>query len=195
MSVEWPESIEFENFNIIIPDTRSVASSRRGVSQTEDTAFIIHVATFTVPRRLTQAQAATVWGTLVNAHRSSLIVQLPAVINASVFPGVLSMNSNWSSDMGFSASVKGFDTAVELALGTFISIRTGGLWYLYTVGATAAAGSATRTVTMAGLPRVTHLADDQVRVNQARIQGYVTFSPRLTDYNLHDGFEFEVREI
>jgi hypothetical protein len=48
---------------------------------------------------------------------------------------------------------------------------------------------------MASLPRVSHSVNDAVRVEAARIQGYVTFSPRLTDYNLHDGFDFEVREI
>ena len=192
MAAQWPEAIGFESVEVSLVDTRKLITGPNGAGQVADRAVRRHVARFRVPP-LDQTQSAQVWAVLNNASRSTLIVQIPAAINAAPDVGTPAVNTAWSA--GFELSVKSLASGAALPAGNWLSIQTGGRWYLYVVGATAAAGSTTRTVTMAGLPRVTHAVDDPVRIATARIQGYLSFSPRLTNYNLYDGFDFEVREI
>jgi hypothetical protein len=78
--------------------------------------------------------------------------------------------------------------------GQFISILTGGRYYLYTLAADSAAGSATRTVTLTSTTRAAHASGNTVDVAAPMIEGWVDLKSLSADVNSHYGFSVAIEE-
>jgi len=78
--------------------------------------------------------------------------------------------------------------------GQFISVSTGGRWYLYTLAADSAAGSASRTVTLTSTTRAAHVSTDPVEVLTPYIEGWIDLKSLSADVNSHYGFSLAIEE-
>ena len=78
--------------------------------------------------------------------------------------------------------------------GQFISVLTGGRYYLYTLAADSAAGSATRTVTLTSTTRAAHANGNTVDVAAPMIEGWVDLKSLSADVNSHYGFSVAIEE-
>ena len=78
--------------------------------------------------------------------------------------------------------------------GQFISISTGGRWYLYTLDADSAAGSATRTVTLTSTTRAAHTSGDSVEVTAPWIEGWIEQSSLTVNNAGHYSFSVSIKE-
>jgi hypothetical protein len=78
--------------------------------------------------------------------------------------------------------------------GQFMSIRTGGRWYLYTPDADSPAGSASRSITLTSTTRAAHAVSDPVEIATPYIEGWITPGPIIAEPDQHYRFSLNIRE-
>lgn len=93
-----------------------------------------------------------------------------------------------------SLPLAGIASGYEFVAGQFISILTGGRYYLYTLAADSPAGSATRTVTLTSTTRAAHASGNTVDVTTPMIEGWVDLKSLSADINAHYGFSLAIEE-
>lgn len=82
----------------------------------------------------------------------------------------------------------------SLLAGQFISILTGGVYYLYTLAADSPAGASSRTVTLTSTTRAAHASGNTVDVAQPMIEGWIDMQSLSADVNAHYGFSLAIEE-
>lgn len=89
-----------------------------------------------------------------------------------------------------------FGAATSLAMfsGQFLSISTGGRWYLYTLDADSAAGSASRNLTLTSTTRASHAIFDPVEISTPWIEGWIEQSSISVNAAGHYVFRLSIKE-
>jgi hypothetical protein len=82
----------------------------------------------------------------------------------------------------------------SLFKGQFISVQTGGIWYLYTLAADSLAGSSSRTVTLTSTTRAAHVNTNVVEITSPVIEGWINPSEITVEPDMHYKFSLSVRE-
>lgn len=78
--------------------------------------------------------------------------------------------------------------------GQFLSISTGGRWYLYTPDADSPAGAASRSITLTSTTRAAHAVSDPVEIATPWIEGWITPGPIVVEPDMHYKFSLNIRE-
>jgi hypothetical protein len=82
----------------------------------------------------------------------------------------------------------------SLFKGQWISVQTGGIWYLYVLAADSLAGAANRTVTLTSTTRAAHANTNAVEVTNPVIEGWIEPSEIVAEADLHYRFSLRVKE-
>lgn len=82
----------------------------------------------------------------------------------------------------------------SLFKGQFISVQTGGFWYLYTLDADSPAGAANRTVTLTSTTRAAHANTNAVEITNPVIEGWLTPGEIVIEPDMHYKFSCSIRE-
>ena len=90
--------------------------------------------------------------------------------------------------------ISGITSGLALLAGQFISISTGGRWYLYTLDADSPAGSTTRTLTLTSTTRAAHVSTDPVEIATPWIEGWITPDAISAEPDQHYRFSMSIRE-
>ena len=88
----------------------------------------------------------------------------------------------------------GIAAGYSLLAGQFLSILTGGRYYLYTLAADSLAGAASRTVTLTSTTRAAHASGNTVDVAAPMIEGWVDLKSLSADVQAHYGFSLAIEE-
>jgi hypothetical protein len=78
--------------------------------------------------------------------------------------------------------------------GQFISVQTGGRWYLYTLDADSPAGASSRSVTLTSTTRAAHASGNSVEVSAPWIEGWIEQTSLTANTAAHYGFTLSIRE-
>jgi hypothetical protein len=94
-----------------------------------------------------------------------------------------------------SLPVVGVNSTLAMKAGQFLSISTGGRWYLYTLSADSNAGTTSRTLQLTSTTRAAHASGDVVEIAEPWIEGWIQGDPSVSvDVNQHYTFGVSVRE-
>lgn len=78
--------------------------------------------------------------------------------------------------------------------GQFLSISTGGRWYLYTPDADSPAGAASRSINLTSTTRAAHAASDPVEFANPWIEGWIEQSSMTVNAAGHYIFKLSIKE-
>jgi len=172
VTVNWPSDVVSNNATLNVTTPVNDVSSPNGSTVRQTSLQRRWAVDFTFPP-LPVDKANRAHAALVQASGDTLLINIPpAVIGAPAVGSTSTVAVEWVAGSGLVLQVAGLTNAVPIQAGNFASILTGGRWYLYQIGA-ANTQSGTRSLTMAGLARVTHGAGDPVRIAAPVIEGLV----------------------
>jgi hypothetical protein len=82
----------------------------------------------------------------------------------------------------------------SLFKGQWISVQTGGIWYLYVLAADSLAGADNRTVSLTSTTRAAHASGNSTEVSSPVIEGWIQPSEIVVEADLHYRFSLTIRE-
>jgi hypothetical protein len=172
MTILFPADIIPEVMHPMLVDGGDITTSQNGsvtkrISRQQRFKFQVNFPVLDVD------QGRRVNAAMMQANGDSLQINIPPRMFDQPLVGTTSLvNTLWNDVSGFGLSVKGLIAGVAIPESIFVSIKTGGVWYLYMTGAVAASG-ATRTITISSVALVAHQVNDEVRIQEPVFEGVV----------------------
>lgn len=168
-------------------------TSPNGNIQTQSSALVLHEIEFTFPP-LTISQRDLVASILSRAAQDDVVMPVYRPYTANAVSGSIKVGSGATAK---SLPVTGLNTSYAPKAGRFLSVSTGGRWYLYSLAADSAAGTTSRTFSLTGGIRAAHASGDVVSMEYPYIQGKIASNYRALKADLsgyYNGLVISIRE-
>lgn len=193
MAIAWPSSVipNGQSERIIAPWT-TYTSQLTETSQDSGSSTALWQIDYSFPP-ISKAQVLAVKSALAKSTGNEFIVPIYQT-GINLPPAMTTTLSAAASN--FSIPVQGLNSAYALIAGQLISIIDGGRRYVYALGTDSAAGSTSRTFTLANAVRRPHSAGCVVEITQPYVQGSIPPDKRQIDLDvaLIAGFSLSIRE-
>lgn len=194
MPLTWPAGLvpRAHAERLISPGTDQVSPLTESM-QIGGSAVVLRQVSFDFPPVADLALARQVRSILDQARQDRVI--LPMHQPGFVLPTVGAITVNAAASAGKTLAVAGLPTSLALAAGQYLSVSTGGQWYLYALAADSPAGSANRTLSLTSAKRAAHATGHAVALSPAMIEGWIVEGREISvDTARLYGFSISVRE-
>lgn len=164
-----------------------------GNTQTISSALILHEFTFEYPP-LTLTQRDALAAIMAQSGQDDVVMQIYRPKVAAAVSGSILVGTGATAK---SLPVTAVNSSYTPKAGRFLSVSTGGRWYLYSLAADSAAGTTSRTFSLTGGIRAAHASGDVVSMEYPYIQGKIASNVRnlkADEHGYYSGCVVTIRE-